>query len=152
MKPWLALVFSISLAVPAFAGATPKPPKPPKDPGSATSMLRHYVKAEKKLAAATAPRTVDLIAHWQELHALRLGLSRLEKRGDLKKLKEGRRMVLRHALAQLLGEQNDIAVDNDSKIEKAHSQRTEDLFSISEVARRAFDIATADVNGTWSPG
>jgi hypothetical protein len=148
MKPWLAL--SILLSVPAVAA--PKPPKPPNDPGSATSMLRHYVKAEKKLASATTPRTVELISHWQELHALRIGLVRLEKRGDLKKLKEGRRMVLRHALAQLLGEQNDIAVDNDAKIERAHSQRTEDLFSISEVARRAFDIATADVNGTWSPG
>jgi hypothetical protein len=138
------------LSVPA--AAAPKPPKPPKDVGSATSMVRHYVKSEKKLAAAASPRTVELIAHWQELHSLRIGLARLEKRGELKKLKEGRRMVLRHALAQLLGEQNDIAVDGDAKIERAHSQRTEDLFSISEVARRAFDIATADVNGTWSPG
>ncbi len=144
----LLLILSLSLP----AAAAPKPPKPPKDVGSATAMARHYLKVDKRMAESPAPRTVELIAHWQELHALRVGLVRLEHRGDLKKLKEGRRMAMRHALAQLLGDQTDVAVDNDPKVEKAHSQRTEDLFTIGQTARRAFDIVTADANGTWSPG
>src|SRR5579859_3105462 len=97
------LALMVLMAFPAAAAKGPKPPKPPKDAGTATSMVRHYLKVDKKMAASTAPRTVELIAHWQELHALRLGLHRLERHGDLKKLKEGRRMAMRHALAQLLG-------------------------------------------------
>jgi hypothetical protein len=36
--------------------------------------------------------------------------------------------------------------------EKAHSLHSEDRFAIGEIALRAFDIITADVNGTWSDG
>jgi hypothetical protein len=147
----LALIL-LMVALPAAASKTPKAPKPPKDVGSLSAMARHYIKVDKKMAASAAPRTVELLAHWQELHALRIGLSRLDHRGDLKKLKEGRRIVLRHALAQLLGDQPDVAVDNDPKVEKAHSQRTEDLFAIGQLARRAFDIVTADANATWLDG
>jgi hypothetical protein len=141
------LALLLMMAFPAFAAR--KPTKPPKDVGSAAAMARHYVKVDKKMAASVAPRTIDLLAHWQELHALRMGLHKLERRGDLKKLKEGRRMVIRHALAQLLGDQTDVAVDNDPKVERAHAQRTEDLFAIGEMARRAFDIVTADANSSW---
>jgi hypothetical protein len=142
MKP-LALI--VLMAFPAAAA----PKKPPRDVGMATAMARHYLRMDKKMAAATAPRTVELLAHWQELHALRLGLNRMERQGTLKKLKEGRRMAIRHALAQLLGDQTDVAVDNNPKVERAHSLRTEDLFAIGQVARRAFDIVTADANSTW---
>jgi hypothetical protein len=144
----LAISVVLLLTLPAMA--KPKAPKPPKDVPAATRMLRHYVKVEKRvvnsLRAVPAPQ---LVSHWQELHALRLGLVRLEKRGELRKLKEGRRVVVRHVLAQLLGEQTDVALENDSKLERAHSQRSEDLFAISELARRNFDIASADVNGSW---
>jgi hypothetical protein len=142
------LALLLVMAFPALAA--PKPPKPPKDVGTATAMARHYLKVDKRMAESSAPRTVELLAHWQELHALRLGLHRLERRGDLKKLASGRRVAIRHALAQLLGDQNDVAVDNNPKVERAHSLRTEDLFAIGEVARRAFDIVTADANATWA--
>ena len=146
MKTLLILL----MALPAAAAG--RPPKPPKDVAAAAAMARHYLKVDKHMAASTAPRTAELLAHWQELHALRMGLSRLERQGNLKKLKEGRRMAIRHALAQLLGDQTDVAVDNDPKVEKAHSRRTEDLFAIGEMARRAFDIITADANSSWSDG
>src|SRR4051812_36710784 len=97
----LALV--LLMALPASAA-----PKPPRDVGGATWMARHYLKVDKKMASAAAPRTTELLAHWQELHALRLGLHKLERRGDLKKLKEARRTAIRHALAQLLGDQTDV--------------------------------------------
>ena len=140
---------TLALILLMMAPAAARPPKPPKDVGSLTALTRHYIKVDKRMAASVAPRTADLLAHWQELHALRVGLSRLEHRGQLKKLKEGRRTAIRHALAQLLGDQTDVAVDNDPKVERAHSQRTEDLFAIGQMARRAFDIVTAGVNATW---
>jgi hypothetical protein len=147
----LAMLVVLLVTLPAMARARPpKAPKPPKDVAAATRMLRHYVNVEKRVVNSLhAVPSVELVAHWQELHALRLGLARLEKRGELRKLKEGRRVAVRHALAQLLGEQTDVALENNTRLERAHSQRTEDLFAIGELARRSFDIVTADANGAW---
>jgi hypothetical protein len=139
------VIFVGLLALPA--AARPRPIKPPREVSSLAAMCRHYIKVDRKLTTASND---ELLQHWEELHALRIGFVKAERRGELRKLKEGRRVSVRHALAQLLGEQNDVGVDD--KLERAHSRRTEDLFALSSLARRAFDIATADVNGSWSPG
>jgi hypothetical protein len=135
------------LALPAAAKTHPV--KPPRDVSSLAAMCRHYVKVERKVSTISDDA---LLQHWEELHALRVGFVKAERRGELRKLKEGRRVSVRHVLAQLLGEQSDVSLGGDAKVERAHSRRTEDLFTLQSLAQRAFDIATADVGGTWSPG
>jgi hypothetical protein len=151
MKPLLMVLLMV---VPASARPHPKPVRAPRDVTSLTRMARHYVQTEQRIAgSADAISTNELVAHWNELHVLRVGLVQLDRRGQLKHLSPGRRVVLRHLLAELLGQITDIALDpDDVRLTHAHDVRNQDLSAVSSVARRTFDIAIADANGVWQPG
>jgi hypothetical protein len=143
MRTLIALMVMSSLAL--ARPRAPKPPKPPADVGALSAAARSYLHAEDELKeqrAHEAPVTTAVVLrHFDNLHALALGFHRLERRGALRHLGEGRRTLLRHTLAQLLGESTEVTAENlGDLLSKALERRDQDLATLREVARRAFDI------------
>lgn len=130
-------------ALPAFA-APPKRVKAPADLPSLLALSRDYLRAESELSAEREREplpTATVIAHLDELHAIALGFQKLERRGELRHLGEGRRTQVRHVLAQLLGQSTEIASEHMGDLLSAALERREkDLATLREVAQRSFDF------------
>lgn len=142
------LVVGLLLLLPLLAGAqapSKDGPAPPKDVSSLLRLGHKWVKTDQKLVDSGEPVTTKvMLDHFAELHALRVAFERLERRGELNHLGEGRRVSLRHLLAQILG--SALQVDGTSgvsgdRLAEAKDQNREDVQALTELASRVFDFS-----------
>ena len=130
-------------ALPAFA-APPKPIKPPADLSALLALSRDFLRAESELSAEREREplpTATVIAHLDKLHAIALGSQKLERRGELRHLGEGRRTLVRHGLAQLLGQTTEISSEHlGDLLSSALERRHDDLETLRAVAQKSFDF------------
>jgi hypothetical protein len=134
----------LAVALPAFAAPT-KAVKPPADLPALLTMVHHFLEVERELAgdhtSATPLKPPVVLGHLEQLHALALGFDKLERRGELRHLGEGKRTVVRHALAELLGQSIEFSSEHmGDALQPVLEQRDRDLALLREVAQKAFDF------------
>jgi hypothetical protein len=119
--------------------------KPPQDVREWLRLGNKWLTEQKRLEES-GDKPVggkEMLEHYGNLHVLRVSFERLERRGELSHLGEGRRTAVRHLLAEILG--RSLTVEHSGNaltpaLGEAHESSKEDVAALTGIANRRFDF------------